>query len=87
MQVKLKWNEEKNELLKATRKVSFEMVQSEVDKGKYTKPLINPAHPENQFIIVVSLNGYPYVVPFVKEDSSTWFLKTIIPNRKYKGII
>ncbi|MBR4569863.1 MAG: toxin [Candidatus Riflebacteria bacterium] len=87
MHVKLKWNEEKNELLKATRKVSFEMVQNEVNKGKYTKPIINPAHPENQFIFVVSLNGYPHVVPFVIEDNDTWFLKTIIPNRKYKGKI
>ena len=87
MDIKLKWNENKNELLKRTRNVSFEMVQVEVEYGRYTEPIVNPAHPENQFIIVVSLIGYPHVVPFVKEDNNTWFLKTIIPNRKFKGKI
>lgn len=87
MDIKIKWNNEKNELLKATRGVSFELVLDEIAKGRYTKPVVNPAHPENQFIILVSINGYPHVVPFVKEDDYTWFLKTIIPNRKYKGKI
>ncbi len=87
MDIKLKWNEDKNELLKHTRDVSFEMVQIEVECGRYTEPIVNPAHPDNQFIIVVSIKGYPHVVPFVKEDNNTWFLKTIIPNRKFKGKI
>ena len=85
MHVKLKWNEEKNELLKATRKVSFEMVEQEIKQGRFIGPKYNKTHP-NQHIIVVSLNnGYPFVVPFVIEDNDTWFLKTIYQSRKFKG--
>ena len=83
MDIKLKWNEEKNELLKATRKVSFEMVQREINEGRYTEPEINHVHP-HQFITVVMINDYPHIVPFIKEDKYSWFLKTIYPSRKYK---
>ena len=84
MHVKLKWNEEKNELLKATRKVSFEMVEQEIKEGRFIGPEYNKAHP-NQHIIIVSLNSYPCVVPFVIEDNGVWFLKTIYQSRKFKG--
>ena len=67
MDIKLKWNEEKNELLKATRKVSFEMLEQEIKEGRFIGPEYNKAHP-NQHIIIVSLNSYPCVVPFVIED-------------------
>ena len=86
MDIKLKWNEEKNEFLKATRNVSFEMVQLEINEGRYTKPEINKVRP-HQYITIVVINDYPHVVPFVKEDDYIWFLKTIYPSRKYKGRI
>ena len=86
MDIKIKWNEDKNELLKRTRNVSFEMVQIEIDEGRYTEPEINKIHP-HQYITIVIINDYPHVVPFVKEEDNTWFLKTIYPSRKYKGKI
>jgi hypothetical protein len=36
----------------------------------------------NQSIYVVDINGYIYLVPFVKDKTGTRFLKTIIPSRK-----
>ena len=85
MDIKLKWNEDKNELLKRTRNVSFEMVELELRQDRFIGPIKNKAHP-NQYIIVVSLNDYPSIVPFVV-DGDIWFLKTIYPSRKYKGKI
>ena len=36
----------------------------------------------NQKIYIIDLNGYVYLVPFVRKDTQTIFLKTIFPNRK-----
>lgn len=35
----------------------------------------------NQSILVVALDGYVYLVPYV-EESDYYFLKTVIPSRK-----
>ena len=82
----LEWNEEKDKLLKETRNVSFFQVKSEIEAGRYTKPIVNPAH-KNQFITAVNINGYPCVVPFVVMENGGWFLKTIYQSRKFKGKI
>ena len=44
----------------------------------------NPARPDQQRIIV-ELNGYPVVVPFVVMENEGWFLKTAYYSRKEKG--
>ncbi len=80
----IEWNEEKNELLKATRNVSFEQVKAEIEAKRNTEPMINPTHP-NQYITVVKINDYPCVVPFVEMENGGWFLKTIYQSRKLKG--
>lgn len=82
--MKIEWNAEKNELLKQTRNVSFEQVAEEIEKGRFIGPAKNPTR-ENQKIIVVKINGYPCVVPFVIMENGGWFLKTIYQSRKYKG--
>lgn len=79
----IKWNEEKNNLLKEIRDVSFEQVVEEIANYRNTEPEINPAHP-HQFITFVKINDYPYAVPFVVDDEGNWFLKTIYPSRKAK---
>lgn len=81
--MKLRWNPEKNELLKATRNVSFEQVAMEIDSKRNSEPVVNPVH-QNQFITVVKINDYPCVVPFVVEEDGGWFLKTIYQSRKEK---
>ena len=84
------WNEEKNAILKATRGVSFNDVVQEMSQNGI---LDNYKHPNNekypnQYIYVISLNGYIHYVPYVI-DGEDIFLKNIIPsrklNKKYKG--
>ena len=41
----------------------------------------NPERYPNQSILVVVLDGYVYLVPYV-EASNYYFLKTVIPSRK-----
>lgn len=77
------WSNEKNEALKTERGVSFEQVVIQIAGGNlkavYEHP--NRSKYENQSILVVEINRYCYLVPFV-EDENGKFLKTIIPSRK-----
>lgn len=77
------WNDEKNEMLKQSRGVSFEQVELAIATGdlidRMTYP--NPAKYPNQKVFLVRIADYIYSVPYVEDDEKI-FLKTIIPNRK-----
>lgn len=77
------WNDEKNELLKRLRGVSFEQVVLAIASGDLVDRLKHP-NPEkypNQMVFFVKIEGYIYSVPFIEDDEKI-FLKTIIPSRK-----
>ena len=76
------WNAEKNELLKEERGVSFEEIQAAAESNE---PIAVIDHPNqsrypNQKIMIVNINEYAYMVPFV-DNKDSWFLKTIYPSR------
>lgn len=77
------WNDAKNDLLKQERHVSFEAVVTAVHDGRV---LADREHPDkkrypHQRVLIVDIDNYAYVVPYVKKDDQTIFLKTIIPSR------
>lgn len=77
------WSDAKSAVLKEERGVSFEDVVFHVAVGGLLDVLDHPrpeAYPE-QRVMVVDIEGYAFVVPFVT-DGDVWFLKTIIPSRK-----
>ncbi|MGO9013512.1 MAG: toxin [Dissulfurispiraceae bacterium] len=77
------WNNEKNDLLKKERNVSFEQVELAIasgdllDRVKHT----NQAKYPNQKVFLVLIEDYVYSVQYIEDDESI-FLKTIIPNSK-----
>ncbi len=77
------WDDEKNALLEKTRGVSFEDVLYHIENGDILDILTHPnaSRYPNQEIIVLNMEGYAYLVPYV-ERGGTRFLKTIIPSRK-----
>lgn len=77
------WNEEKNELLKEERQVSFEDIVFFIEKGFLLDVLENPNQEKykGQKIFVVQIDDYAYLIPFVENENEI-FLKTIIPSRK-----
>ena len=77
------WNDEKNELLKKTRGVSFEEVELAIALGDLIDRVrhSNPAKYPNQKVFLVKIDNSIYSVPYV-EDQEKIFLKTVIPNRK-----
>ena len=63
--------------------MSFEQVTVAVESGDLLQVVqhSNAEKYPRQKIMVVGLNGYAYLVPFV-EEMDYIFLKTIIPSRK-----
>jgi len=78
-----KWSQEKNEKLKAERGVSFEQIAMHIEKGDLLDIVAHPNQRKypNQQLLVVEINHYVFLVPFI-ENKTGKFLKTIIPSRK-----
>lgn len=78
-----RWGAEKNELLKLSRGVSFESIVVAVESEGLLDIVEHPnqAKYPNQRVLVVSFEGYVYLVPFV-DEADHFFLKTVIPSRK-----
>ncbi|MBW2252931.1 MAG: DUF4258 domain-containing protein [Deltaproteobacteria bacterium] len=78
-----KWNNEKNERLKTERGISFEQITMHIERGDLLDIVAHPNQSKypNQQILVVKINDYVCLVPFVENENGK-FLKTIIPSRK-----
>lgn len=78
-----RWNHEKNESLKIERSISFEEIVLAIEADGLLDQLRHPNSEKypNQFVLVVALDDYVYLVPYV-EESDYFFLKTVIPSRK-----
>ena len=76
-------NKEKNERLKTERGISFEQITMHIERGDLLDIVTHPNQSKypNQQVLVVEINDYVYLVPFV-EDENGKFLKMIIPSRK-----
>ena len=81
----IRYSFEKNEILKASRGISFEDVILALEEGYLLDDIEHPnkeKYPnQNIFIILVVVKDYVYLVPYV-EDETSIFLKTFIPSRK-----
>lgn len=76
------WDISKNKKLKEERNISFEDVLFSIMEGKILDILEHPNKEKykEQMLLVVEINNYAYLVPFIESDSEI-FLKTIIPSR------
>lgn len=78
-----RWNEEKNALLRRERGIGFEEVVTAVHEKRILSITDHPnteKYPK-QKILIVEIDGYAFIVPYVIEKDGV-FLKTIIPSRK-----
>lgn len=77
------WNPEKNELLRLGRSISFEDIVFHIEAGDAVDIFEHPNQTKypGQQVIVVCVEDYVYLVPFVENDDEI-FLKTIIPSSK-----
>ena len=78
-----RWDPDKNEQLIHERGVSFEQIAIAVENGDLLQIVQHPnvdKYPR-QKIMIVGIDGYAFLIPFV-EEIDYLFLKTIIPSRK-----
>ncbi len=77
------WDEEKNDILKDTRDITFEEIVLSISNEKLLEIVEHPNKQKypNQKIFIVEVRNYAYMVPFV-EDEEKYFLKTIYPSRE-----
>ena len=78
-----RWNTAKNESLKLERDISFEEIVLAIEEGGLRDVLVHPNQRRypGQVVLVVACRDYIFLVPSV-EESTHYFLKTIIPSRK-----
>ena len=79
----IRFNEEKNQLLKATRRISFEDIIEALKSGQLLADIAHPSqkHPR-QRLYIVKIKEYAYAVPYVyNTQKQEIFLKTIYPSR------
>jgi hypothetical protein len=78
-----RWDSDKNERLKAERGIGFDRIVMHIERGEvlglYDHP--NQLKYPKQSVLVVKVDNYAYLVPFVDSKEGR-FLKTIIPSRK-----
>lgn len=77
------WDEDKNNLLKETRNISFEEIVLSLSNNKLLEVIEHPNKQKypNQRMFIVEVRDYAYIVPFI-EDEEKYFLKTIYPSRE-----
>lgn len=83
MAFSISFNEEKNQLLKATRGISFDYILEALKKGTLLADIAHPSrkHPR-QKLYAVQIKGYVYAVSYVIDTAKKRvFLKTIYPSR------
>ena len=77
----LNWSNEKNEILKTERGISFEEIAFLIESGQILGIEENPGR-SNQKIYILEIDNYAFIIPFVEKDNEI-FLKTAFPSRKY----
>lgn len=81
-----KWDNQKNELLKAERGISFEQIVLHIDRGDVLAVIAHPnakRYP-NQQLLIVAVNGYAYLVPFVDSPEGRKATRDYLKGKKKK---
>jgi len=84
--MRFSWKEDKNDLLKQHRKISFEQIILSIENKQIIDVIEHPNQEKykGQIFILVERDNYVYVVPALISDSGEeCHLKTIYPSCKY----
>ena len=76
------WDEQKDVRLKAKRGISFVEIELLILQKKYIDIMKHPRRP-GQWMFILPVRGYIYVVPFVVDEDGNIVLKTAFPSRKF----
>ena len=83
-----KWSVEKERRLGelgSRNGINFADCVIAIDEGRVLDILPHPTR-ESQKLLVLDIENYAYVVPFILEKDGSFFLKTVFPSRKHTDI-
>ena len=86
VRVRFTWKEDKNDLLKRCRNISFEQIILAIEGEQVVDVIEHPNQEKykGQVFIMAEHNNYIYVVPaHISDSGEDCHLKTIYPSRKY----
>ncbi|OGH19535.1 MAG: hypothetical protein A2770_02645 [Candidatus Levybacteria bacterium RIFCSPHIGHO2_01_FULL_38_12] len=89
MDYSINFNEEKNQLLKESRKICFDDIVNAIEKKELVGniPHFNQKEYPNQFLFLVIIDHYVYVVPYViNKSKNEIYLKTLYPSRRFNKL-
>ena len=82
------WNIEKERLLRkdsARGNVSFPDCVIAIEEVRILDDLPHPTR-SNQRLLILNIENYAYVTPYILEEDGSWFLKTVFPSRKHTAL-
>jgi hypothetical protein len=82
------WNIEKEKKLqqeKTRNGITFADCVVAVDDGRILDIQPHPTRTD-QNLLILNIENYAYVIPYIIEDDGRWFLKTVFPSRKHTAI-
>ena len=85
---KITWSIEKERLLKknAVRgNVGFTDCVIAIDEGRVLDDLPHPTR-SNQRLLILNIENYAYVVPYIVQGDGSWLFKTVFPSRKHTAL-
>jgi hypothetical protein len=85
---RLLWNPEKEQKLLASHDrggVTFADCVVAIEEGRVLDDLPHPTR-SHQRLLILSIENYAYVVPYVTEPDGSLFLKTVFPSRKHTAL-
>lgn len=79
----IRFNLEKNQLIKSTRGIGFEEIVIAIKEKKIVDNIVHPSKKySHQRMYVIEIKGYIYAIPYViNKEKQEIFLKTIYPSR------
>ncbi len=74
--------------MRSTRAIGFQEAIEAIESGNVLADFPHPNRNKyaNQRVMVVEIDGYAYVVPYLS-DNGVLVLKTVYPSRKFKHLI
>jgi len=86
--VEFTYDKEKDTLLRSTRGIGFQEAIEAIELGNVLTDFPHPNQNKyaNQRVMVLQIDGYAYVVPYLM-DEEVLVLKTVYPNRKFKHLL
>ena len=64
------WSQDKNEILRLERGISFQDVMTAIDEDRLLDDIVHPNQSKypNQKMFIVNIENYIYLVPYVEDD-------------------